>query len=118
MDADRKLPAGSFSDNSPLLASLRNGSLIPDAHPLSALLECSEGPVILSGPRGRLICQRDDYRFIMLWNGGGGQGFVCPEPQSWATDAPNLALSWSETGMRAIAPGESASFRLTFSFDA
>lgn len=46
------------------------------------------------------------YRFWVLWNGGGGQGFVCPEPQTWAVNAPNLELSKEETGMRLIHPGE------------
>ena len=116
LDGDSRLPTGIIREDTPLLRALRQGKLDPDAQPLSALVQCEKGPVALAGPRGKWICQRDDYPFVMLWNGGGGQGFVCPEPQTWAIDAPNLDLPWEETGMRALSPGEEASFSLVFRF--
>jgi aldose 1-epimerase len=42
----------------------------------------------------------------MIWNENGNGGFVCPEPMSWAIDAPNLRMDPALTGMRILAPGE------------
>ena len=112
LDDERKVPTGEMILDSPLLCALRSGSLVPDAQPLSALLQCGDGPIILRGPAGALCCQSRDYGFIMLWNGGGGQGFVCPEPQTWAVNAPNLPLPWDVTGMRVLAPGEQRTFSM------
>jgi aldose 1-epimerase len=40
----------------------------------------------------------------MLFNGGGGKGFFCPEPQTWVVNAPNLEFSDSVTGFISLAP--------------
>ena len=112
LDDRRKLPTGVIRDKTPLLYALKKGELIPDSQPLSVLIQCGPGPLILGGPSGSLRCERDGYGFVMLWNGGGGKGFVCPEPQTWATNAPNLQLPWPETRMRCLMPGEEASFTL------
>ena len=53
----------------------------------------------------------------MLWNGGGGQGFICPEPQSWLVDAPNLSLPPQTSGFTALAPGQSATTRLRYALE-
>ncbi|MBQ9263927.1 MAG: aldose 1-epimerase [Clostridia bacterium] len=116
LDDARKLPTGEMIADSPLLRSLREGTLCPEKQPLSALIACGPGPVFLTGSQGKFVCERDDYPFIMLWNGGGGAGFVCPEPQSWAINAPNLPLPWAETGMRALRPGERATFTLALRY--
>lgn len=46
------------------------------------------------------------FRFFALWNDCGGKGFVCVEPVTWLSNAPNLSLPHSETGMMFLAPRE------------
>ncbi len=41
-----------------------------------------------------------------LWNEDGRGGFVCPEPQTWAINAPNINLPDEITGFRFLEPGE------------
>lgn len=45
-----------------------------------------------------------------LWNNGGQVPYCCPEPQSWATDAPNLS-DRERWGFRSIPPGGKWSIR-------
>ncbi|NHN29368.1 aldose 1-epimerase [Paenibacillus agricola] len=40
-----------------------------------------------------------------IWNDDGQSGFICPEPQTWAINAPNLALPDDITGFQLLAPG-------------
>jgi len=47
----------------------------------------------------------EQFRYWVLWNYGGGKGFFCPEPQTWAINAPNLPGSEDLTGMQTLAPG-------------
>lgn len=116
VDPARLLPSGERIREEPLITALRNGTLDPESQPLSALLECRPGAEIaLYGCNGTWHCVPDpSLRFVMLWNGGGGKGFVCPEPQSWVTDAPNIPFPAGATGFRALAPGETARFELQY----
>ena len=117
-DPQTIIPTGETVTDSPLLRALRGGTLIPEQEALSCLLELDEGPVRLTTPRGNLVCTREaSYPFLMLWNGGGGQGFVCPEPQSWLVDAPNLSLPPQTSGFTALAPGQSATTRLRYALE-
>lgn len=116
-DPDTIIPTLERLTRSPLLDSLRQGTLCPEAQALSCLMEICPEPVRLTGGVGTFVCQADDaLPFLMLWNGGGGQGFVCPEPQSWLVDAPNLNLPPAESGFFALPPGERKSYRLHYSF--
>lgn len=112
----RMLPTGERITEEPLLTALRSGSFRPAAQPVSALLECRPGAeIVLRDSQGAWHCAPDPaLRFVTLWNGGGAGGFVCPEPQSWVTDAPNLPLPAETTGLRALVPGETASFYLRY----
>lgn len=46
------------------------------------------------------------YAHLVLWNGGGRDGYVCTEPMTWIIDAPNSTLPDAESGYRALAAGE------------
>jgi aldose 1-epimerase len=46
----------------------------------------------------------------VIYNADGHSGFLCPEPYTWVTNAPNLPLPAEATGFRAVAPGETAVF--------
>lgn len=119
VDPARMLPTGERIWEEPLLTELRNGTLDPEAQPLSALLECRPGSEIaLRGENGTWCCTpAPSFRFFMLWNGGGGGGFVCPEPQSWVTDAPHLPLPAETKGFRALSPGEEARFEVRYHYN-
>lgn len=114
----RCLPTGERLSDSPVLTALRQGVLRPEAQPLSMLLRCGDGPVKLSCKKGAFLCERGErYPFVMLWNGGGGQGFCCPEPQSAVTDAPNRPEPPAETGMDSLPPGAEKVYRLRYFFE-
>lgn len=111
------IPTGEILADSPVLCRLREGTLHPEGQALSCLMAWGAGPIRLTGPRGALVCRQDGaFPFVMLWNGGGGKGFVCPEPQTWLTDAPNLPFPRAETGFAALAPGEKREYRLSYAF--
>lgn len=115
VDAQSIIPTGETVTDSPLLRALREGTLVPEAQPLSCLLECGDGPIRLITPRGSFCCMREaGYPFVMLWNGGGGKGFVCPEPQSWLIDAPNLGMRAEMSGFFALPPGEEKDYRVRY----
>ncbi len=49
----------------------------------------------------------------LILHAPGGCDFVCLEPVSHVADAVNLcARGWEGTGLRALAPGESVTFRM------
>ena len=112
------LPTGETAEASPLLCALREGTLCPVGQPLSCLLECAPGPIRLATPQGVWVCERGEgLAYIMLWNAGGVQGFVCPEPQSWLTDAPNRPADGRPTGFDALRPGEQRTYRLRYALE-
>ena len=47
------------------------------------------------------------FKHWTLWNNGGEVDWVCPEPQTWAINAPNLKLPATVTGMQAVEGGKS-----------
>lgn len=49
----------------------------------------------------------EGYRHWVVYTADGRRGFVCLEPYSWVTNAPNLALPAEETGFAVLAPGAS-----------
>ena len=46
------------------------------------------------------------FKHWTLWNNGGEVDYVCPEPQTWAINAPNLKLSADITGLQSINGGK------------
>lgn len=108
LNQDTIIPTGRTVTDSFLLSGLREGTLIPENMRLSCLVEMSSGLAELSCSKGMLSFEFDsDIRFLMLWNDGGGKGFVCIEPQSWLVDAPNLPLDMQTSGFMFLSPGES-----------
>lgn len=58
---------------------------------------------------GKKICYEvsDEYKFWIIWNDRGFNGYFCPEPMTAMIDAPNLSLPADVTGYREIKPGDS-----------
>ena len=48
----------------------------------------------------------NQFKHWTLWNNGGEVDWVCPEPQTWAINAPNLSLGREVTGLQAIGAGK------------
>lgn len=66
------------------------------------------GAILTHKPTGAQVYYQagDMYQHWVLWNNGGGHaGFICPEPQTWITNAPNMSLPASETGFQTVQPG-------------
>ncbi|OXM85130.1 aldose 1-epimerase [Paenibacillus rigui] len=74
------------------------------------------GAVLTDTSRGiSLVYEADPaYGHWTIWNDDGQSGFICPEPQTWTNNAPNVELPEAVTGFRLLAPGEvwTASTRL------
>ncbi|MDD3334079.1 MAG: aldose 1-epimerase [Eubacteriales bacterium] len=112
---ERILPTGETAEDTPQLTGLREGTLRPEEQALSALLELNSHTVTLENGVWQMTCEWGSaFPFVMLWNGGGHSGFVCPEPQSWLVDAPNLSLPASQSGFQALSPGESQEYQLLY----
>lgn len=96
---DDKLPiytdAAAVSCHCPMTTEVYNGN------PL-------RGAVIEYPSSGcRVFYESDEnYPQWCIFNGGGGNGYFCPEPMTWMIDAPNLNLPDEESGMLDIAPGQ------------
>ena len=58
---------------------------------------------------GKKLCYEvsDEYKFWIIWNDRGFNGYFCPEPMTAMIDAPNLHMPASTTGYREIKPAES-----------
>ncbi len=48
----------------------------------------------------------DHFTQWVIYNADGTRGFLCPEPYTWITNAPNLDLPASLTGLKVLQPGE------------
>lgn len=115
VDPVRMLTRGDTVSDGCVLDPLRAG-VDPVNGPLSIQLECEPGaPIVLSDGKTRVTCVYDEKMpFVMLWNGGGRSGFVCPEPETCAADAANLPNA-AAAGWSSLAPGEERTFTLRFS---
>lgn len=109
-DADTIIPTGERKTDSELLRQLNGDGYQPQGEYVSRLMKRGDGGAeLIHLPTGRRVCYdvSDALRYWVVWNGGGTQGFVCPEPQTWIIDAPNQSQKTEESGFRALAPGES-----------
>ncbi|MEG2612646.1 MAG: aldose 1-epimerase, partial [Alistipes sp.] len=123
--SERNVPTGKLLPLSARYAKLRQGGLqVTECEPIEAGFTLREIEVDGAPYRGALVenirtgvrtFYEVDYRTIYwtIWNNGGNQPYCCPEPQSWATNAPNSA-NREAAGFQTIAPGDkwSMKFRL------
>lgn len=113
---ERFIPTEEYVYSSSLLTMLRNGTLYPERQEICSLLEVEEGIGKLINKEYTIQYETSNsFPYIMLWNNHGGKGFICPEPQSWLTNAPNFCSRREESGLRSLLPGESFSFRTKYS---
>ncbi|MCY8789714.1 aldose 1-epimerase [Bacillus inaquosorum] len=48
----------------------------------------------------------EQFKHWVVYNADGKQGYLCPEPYTWVTNAVNLNVSPSLTGVQVLEPGE------------
>ncbi|PHI49473.1 aldose epimerase [Bacillus halotolerans] len=48
----------------------------------------------------------EQFKHWVVYNADGTQGYLCPEPYTWVTNAVNLDLSSSLTGLQVLEPDE------------
>lgn len=114
------IPTGEMCKASTAGQALRDGSLVTVGSPLSHHFEHLSGEIILRhAVTGAAVRYAPDpaFSFLMLWNGGGQSGFVCPEPQTWQVDAPNSPLPAEKSGFRFLTQGETLSLHSTLRID-
>lgn len=58
-----------------------------------------------------------NFRHWVVYTADGRSGFVCPEPYTWITNAPNLDLPPARTGLRELAPGARERFATAISVE-
>lgn len=65
--------------------------------------------VLTDHSTGLEITYSCDPEFLVwvLHNGGGDKGYLCPEPYTWVTNAPNVPQDRKLTGLQSLQPGES-----------
>ncbi len=117
-DPQSIIPTGERRTDTPLLQLLNGEGYQPQGEYMSRhLLRGDGGAELIHLPSGRRVCYdvSDALRYWVLWNGGGTQGFVCPEPQTWMIDAPNQSQKTEESGFRALAPNETLSVQTRLS---
>lgn len=90
---------------------LAQGSAIYDhctAQPITVDGRPFHGAIIEDrGQRIRMVYEVGPlYQHWAIWNDDGHKGFICPEPMSWVTNAPNLDLPADQTGYRLLEPGQ------------
>lgn len=101
------LPTGEILESSRYISELSSGMFCPPQNTVSAFFEDSgKGKAILTDRRTgtRLVYEADEgYGYWMIYN-GGAKDFFCVEPQTWATNCPNLAGDPVKNGFQTVAP--------------
>lgn len=58
-----------------------------------------------SGIQLHYTCDQN-FKHWVIYNGDGDQGFFCPEPYTWVTNAPNIELPAELTGLQVLGSDE------------
>ena len=115
--SDRGLPTGRLLNLSAEESFLRQEGIAPTDKPIEWALTDEEiyvdgqpyhGAVIMDSRTNlRVFYEVDDqFKHWTLWNNGAEVNWVCPEPQTWAINAPNLDLPAELTGFQALDGGK------------
>lgn len=114
--SDRTLPVGKPQPLSSYDEQLRTGGVKPQgqqvnghytAKPLTRDGKPFNGAVLRDAAAGVSVVYEVSKEFghWMVWNNSGDMGYICPEPQTWAVNAPNIDLPDEVTGFRFVEPG-------------
>jgi len=116
--SDRSLPTETLLDLSAEESELRNEGMTVTGKPIEIAL--TDEAIFVNGKsyHGAILTDTKnnvsvyyevdkDFKHWTLWNNGGDVDWVCPEPQTWAINAPNLSLPRQITGFQALGTGKS-----------
>ena len=114
---DRTIPTGNFIPLNKLEQELRSQGIAPqgaafEGHYTAKTIKMNNadfnGAIIEDQSKNlRVVYETDkEYKYWVIWNDKGDTGFICPEPQTWAINAPNLKLPDEVTGFKMLSPGE------------
>jgi len=116
--SERSLPTGELLELSEEEALLRTEGMTVTGKPIEIALT-NESIVENGKPfNGAILTNTRDnvsvyyevdsqFKHWTLWNNGGEVDWVCPEPQTWAINAPNLKLPADVTGFQSVKGGKS-----------
>lgn len=116
----RRLPDGNKRAWSQLEETILAGGESIEGAALSCMFPFpeSERCVRIRRKQGTIRYEPDPlFLHAACWNDGGGKGFVCIEPMSWMTDAPNVPLPPEISGFRLLAPDSECGFRSVISVE-
>lgn len=104
---ERNLPTGVLQDVS---THISVQSSLDDVFLVNPLLEnvlhiCDHE----SGIKIKYVCDAQFTQWV-IYNQDAKSGFICPEPYTWVTNAPNLNLPFTWTGFQTVQPGETKTY--------
>ena len=116
--SDRSLPTGILLDLSEEESLLRGEGMTVTGKPIeiaftNEAIQDDGKPfngAILTNTKDNISVYYEvdsQFKHWTLWNNGGEVDWVCPEPQTWAINAPNLNLPAEITGMQSLKGGKS-----------
>jgi aldose 1-epimerase len=115
---DRSLPTGNLLDLTDEESQLRTEGMTVTGKPIEIALtnesliengKTYNGAILTDTKNNISVYYEVDNQFKhwTLWNNGGEVNWVCPEPQTWAINAPNLKLPRQITGLQSVGAGKS-----------
>jgi aldose 1-epimerase len=115
--SDRSLPTEKLLDLSDEESLLRNEGMTVTGKPIEIALTDESimengkpyhGAILTNTKEDISVYYEVDSQFKhwTLWNNGGEVDWICPEPQTWAINAPNLNLPREITGLQALGAGK------------
>ncbi|MEI6555733.1 MAG: aldose 1-epimerase [Paludibacter sp.] len=115
--SDRSLPTEKLLDLSAEVSLLRTEGMSVTGKPIEIALTDEAITVggkpyhgaILTDTKNKISVFYEvdkEFKHWTLWNNGGEVDWVCPEPQTWAINAPNLKLPRETTGLQGISAGK------------
>jgi aldose 1-epimerase len=115
--SERSLPTGNLLELSEEELQLRNEGMTVTGKPIEIALTDKAIEVNGKPYHGAILTNSKDnvsvfyevdkeFKHWTLWNNGGEVNWVCPEPQTWAINAPNLKLPAEITGFQSVKTGK------------
>lgn len=115
--SERSLPTGNLLELSEEELQLRNEGMTVTGKPIEIALTDKAIDVNGKPYHGAILTNTKDnvsvyyevdkeFKHWTLWNNGGEVNWVCPEPQTWAINAPNLKLPAEITGFQSVKTGK------------
>lgn len=115
--SERGLPTGKLLDLTAEEALLRTEGILPTGKSIEWAL--TDEAIVVDGMpyHGAIMTDTntgikvfyevdENFKHWTFWNNGGEVNWACPEPQTWAINAPNLNLPKEVTGFQSVKSGD------------